>query len=278
MWSRFIILTLGCFLNLVTLLAAEPADGCDTIQPIPTEKLIVGKDTIDAFIHDKAFGRYDRGLRNHLFMPKGGWIFGLTVSYGELDISDMKMLTLIKDLDFNSSAFSINPDVAYSLANNQTLGLRLSYANANVNLGGLDVVIMDDLEFTLSDVSYIQNSYGASIFYRHYIGLDRAHRFGLFNELDVAYRGSSSTFNRLYDGEPRITDSKASRFSAVYSPGLCVFIQEFVSFNVSFGIFEVYYNTEHQITDNIDEGSRSSSGASFRLNLFNLRFGISVHI
>ena len=53
---------------------------------------------------------------------------------------------------------------------------------------------------------------------------------------------------------------------------------ENVSFNLSFGVFGVKLRTEHQSTNGIDEGSRLSSGANFRFNIFNINFGLGVHI
>ncbi len=51
-----------------------------------------------------------------------------------------------------------------------------------------------------------------------------------------------------------------------------------VSFNVSFGVFGVSLRHEKQLTDNVVEGSRTSSGANFKFNLFNINFGLGVHI
>lgn len=59
---------------------------------------------------------------------------------------------------------------------------------------------------------------------------------------------------------------------------MCVFIQENVSFNISFGVFGLKWRKEHQVTDGIDEGSRVTSGANFRFNLFNINFGLMVVI
>ncbi len=35
---------------------------------------------------------------------------------------------------------------------------------------------------------------------------------------------------------------------------------------------------EHQWTDGVDEGSRFTSGANFRFNIFNINFGMMVVI
>lgn len=51
-----------------------------------------------------------------------------------------------------------------------------------------------------------------------------------------------------------------------------------VCFNVSFGVFGLHVTHDKQYTNGVDEGSRTSSGANFRFNLFNINFGIGVSI
>jgi hypothetical protein len=47
---------------------------------------------------------------------------------------------------------------------------------------------------------------------------------------------------------------------------------------VSFGVFGVKFRNEHQKTDGVDEGSRFTSGANFKFNIFNINFGLMVVI
>lgn len=73
------------------------------------EKVIVRGDTVDMIIKEKNLGRYNRGLLNYLFIPKGTWNIGLAVSYGEFSSEDLQFLQLLTDLDFNGHTFSIKP-------------------------------------------------------------------------------------------------------------------------------------------------------------------------
>ena len=76
------------------------ADTAAMAARIPSEKVIVDGDTVSMVIPQRNFGRYDRGLFNYLFIPKGKWAFGLTASYGELNTDDIQVLGILKDLDF----------------------------------------------------------------------------------------------------------------------------------------------------------------------------------
>lgn len=242
------------------------------------EKVIVKGDTVSIILPDRNFGRYDRGLFNYLYIPKGSWAFGLTASYGELNTEDIQVLNVLKDLDFRGKIYSINPTISYFIRHNQSIGLRFVYTRGSADLGRLAVDFDEDLNFSIRDVSYISETFASGVFYRHYIGLGKAKRFGVFNEVDVSFQGGNSRFNRIFNEEPKETRTTIVQASLNFSPGVVVFIQDYVAFNVSFGIFGLKWRKEHQITDGVDEGSRFSSGANFRFNIFNINFGLMVVI
>ncbi len=245
---------------------------------ILSEKVIVNGDTVSMVIPQRNFGRYDRGLFNYLFIPKGEWAFGLTASYGELNTEDIQVLGILKDLDFKGKIYSIKPSVSYFVASNQSVGLKFNYSRGIGDLDNLGVDFSEDLNFSISDVSYYTQSYAISAFYRNYVGLGLDKRFAVFNEVDLAFSGGSSRFKRIYDGAPRDTRTIITEASLNFSPGLCVFIQDHVSFNISFGVFGLKLRKEHQTTDGVEEGSRFTSGANFRFNIFNIAFGLMVVI
>lgn len=241
-------------------------------------KVIVGGDTVSIILPDKNYGRYDRGLFNFLIIPKGQWSFGLTASYGEFNTDDVQILSILKNFDTKIKAYSLKPSIAYFFRSNQSIGIKFDYTRSSVDLNNMTFDFDDDLNFSLRDVSYYSQSYTASINYRNYIGLGPEKRFAIFNEVDLGFGSGSSRFKRLYNNEPRDTRTNITRASLNFSPGLCVFIMDYVSFNVSFGVFGIHMTNEKQTTDGVDEGSRFSSGANFKFNIFNINFGMAVHI
>lgn len=250
-----------------------------TIDPeLLSRTVIVGNDTVPFILPQRNYGRYDRGLYNFLFIPKGQWMFGLTASYGEFSSEDIEILSLLKDLSFKGKIYSLQPTLSYFIRNNQSMGLKFNYTRAIADLGGLSVDFDDDLNFTLSNVSYYSQNFSASIFYRNYVGLGAEKRFAIFNEVDLAFGSGSSRFLRSYDGEPKDTKTLTTKVGLNFSPGLTVFIMDQVCFNVSFGVFGLHVTHDKQYTNGADEGSRTSSGANFRFNLFNINFGIGVTI
>ena len=253
-------------------------DSASVNDPALHERVIVGQDTVSVIIPQKNYGRYDRGLYNYLFVPKGQWSFGLMASYGEFNTDDIQILSVLKDLNVNVKAYSLQPSISYFFRNNQSIGIKFNYTRQLVDLAGLTLDLSDDLGFSLSDVSYYSWTYTSSIAYRSYVGLGRERRFGVFNEVELAFGAGSSRFKRLYGGEPRDTRTNSMTASLNFSPGVCVFIMDYVSFNVSFGVFGLKFHHERQNTNGVDEGSRFSSGANFRFNIFNINFGMAVFI
>ncbi len=240
------------------------------------EKVIVGKDTVSIILPERNYGRYDRGLYNFLFIPKGQWEIGLTASYGEFDISDYQVLDLLSDIDMKLKGYSVNPEVSYFFKHNQSLGLRFYLTKYEGGIGSLKADIDEDMNFNLSGVNYLSTTYSMSAFYRHYLG--KSGRFGIFNEVAFKLGGGDSFFTRNYDSVPKVTKTNIFQFGLDFSPGLCVYVQEYVSFNVSFGVFGLNMRKERQWTDGVEDGSRFTSGANFRFNLFNIKFGMGIHI
>lgn len=250
----------------------------DIARPDSIEKVIVQGDTVDIIIPEANYGRFDRGLYNYIFIPKGKWGFGITASYGELKTQDIEVLSILQNIDFNGKIYSVRPAISYFYTSNMSVGMKLIYSRGYADLGNLSFNFDEDLDFSLSDISYYQQTFSVSAFHRAYVGLDPHGRFGIFNETDLSFGSGSSRFKRLYDGQPKDTRTNITQGALNFSPGVCIFVQDYVSFNISFGVFGLKWQHEKQTTDNIYEGSRTTSGANFRFNIFNINFGMMVVI
>ena len=255
-----------------------PVDSTVVQNELDDEKVIVGGDTISIILPQANYGRYDRGLHNYLFIPRGQWSFGLTASYGEFSSDDVQILSVIKDLDLGIKAYSLKPSISYAIRNNQTIGIKFNYTRMTGNLGSLSFDFDEDMNFNIGDISYYSQTYSAGIFYRNYVGLGRMKRFGVFNEIDLSFGSGSSRFKRIYDGAVRDTRTNITEASLNFSPGLAIFIMDNVAFNVSFGVFGLKVRKDDQMTDGIEEGSRFTSGANFKFNIFNINFGMAICI
>lgn len=235
-------------------------------------------DTIKMVLRDRNFGRYDRGLLNYLFIPKGVWTIGLTASYGEFSTKDLEVLDLLSDIDFSGHLFSIRPYFSYFVGNNRSVGMRLGYTSGKATIGSFKVDIDEDMNFNLHDISYRSENYTAAITYNQYFGMARRGRFGIFNEVELAFSSGNSDFIRPFAGELKTTHTNSMEVALNFSPGLCVYIMDPVAFNISFGVFGVTLRNYKQTVDGVDMGNRFTSAANFRFNIFNISFGIAVNL
>ena len=243
-----------------------------------SEKVIWKGDTIPMKLRSRNLGRYDRGLFNYLFLPKGRWGFGLTASYGEISTDNLEIFDLLNDIDLGGHIFSIKPFLEYTISNNISVGLRFGYTSGKGNVDSFKVDIDEDMNFNLHDIMYRNESYTAAVLCRQYIGISRRGRFGVFNEVELAFSSGNSDFQRPYAGELRTTHTTYMKAGLNFSPGVSVFMMKNVAFNLSFGVFGFYLKNERQMENGIEIGNRTTSGANFRFNLFNINFGIAVHV
>lgn len=244
----------------------------------PHEKVTFRGDTIPMVLRDRNLGRFDRGLFNFLFIPKGIWQVGITASYGEFSTSDLEILDLISDIDFSGKIFSVRPYFSYFIKNNISIGMRLGYTYGRATIGSFNVDIDEDMNFNLHDIMYKSTGYSASLLFTQYLGIARKGRFGVFNEVELALSGGNSDFDRPFNGELRKTHTTNFKAALNFSPGVCVYILDDLSFNVSLGVFGLYIQNEKQKVNGVDLGHRTNSGANFRFNIFNINFGIAVNI
>ena len=246
----------------------------DTVYvPIPEAKMPVDSSRI---IFEKPVGRYDRGITNFRFIPKHKWIGGITVSVFNFETDNSRLLfSLLKDIDFNLRAMSVYPFVGYAVKDNMVLGLKFGYSRISGGIGNLALNV-EDLDISLKDIKYTDDSYSFSVFHRSYIGLDGKGLFGLFNETTLGYNTGSSRFSRGADDTLKYTDSTINQLHVGINPGIAIFIMPNVGAEVSFGVAGFTYNWEKQKKSTGETGKRTNSGANFKINLFNINIGITV--
>jgi len=134
------------------------------------------------------------------------------------------------------------------------------------------------MQFNLGDIRYLGETFSAALFHRAYIGIDKNKRFGFFNETELAFSSGSNRFVRGSDESLKNTKTTTSEIKLGLNPGFCVFIMNNISTSVSFGVAGLRYGTIKQTMNNEETGSRRSSGADFKINLFNINIGMCLHI
>lgn len=227
----------------------------------------------------KKVGRFDRGIVNYRFMPKGQTMFGLDASFWDFDSKDSKLLfAYLDNFTFNAKTISVNPFIGYFFKDNQSIGMKWGYRQTSGRLENVSVKIDDDVNFSLKDLGLKEEIYSCTFFHRSYIGLDAGKRFGLFNETSLNIGYGKSVFARGTDETLKETTTKILEARLGISPGLAVFIMENVSVECSIGIMGFKYRQENQTNNQGEKGQHLNGGANFRVNLFDLNLGLIISL
>lgn len=221
---------------------------------------------------------FDRGVSNYRFIAKGSILGGITFNYFSFDSKDSKFLFgMLDNVNYNASMLGFSPYFAYSIAENQIIGLRANYSRVDGSLGNFSLNF-GDFDMSIQDLSYKQSSYGMALFYRSYVGLEPSHRFGLFSEVSLSYKMGNSLFDRGRDSELKSFHTTIHAFDIGMSPGIAVFIAQNASMEVSFNVVGFNYRKENQTLNKEENGSFENSGIDFRINPFNINIGLTVTI
>lgn len=222
--------------------------------------------------------RFDRQIENYLFVPQGQWVGGVIASYVNFDSRDSELFSLLKDFDCSAYTVKIKPFFGYAFKNNSVAGLKFSYERSFGDLENLSLDLGEDLDFAFKDIYFVQHTYAGTCFYRSYIGLSRNKRFGLFNETSLSFSAGNAKFIRGKGESLNGTYSKIHQLHLGLNPGLSVFVMNNVAAEVSFGVLGFKYKKETLLTNQVEVGSRTSSGADFKINLFDINIGITIYI
>ena len=232
--------------------------------------------------------RVDRGDLKSTFIPKGMWMCGATVNYREWENENQNLLVL-KNLNMEGHTLSVSPYVGYFVARNLAVGLRYNYGRHYFYLGDLDVNLGEDFNVNLEDLYYLEHKHEASLFMRNYIPLFGSKIFGAFAEVRATYshaNGKNSTGRRDLDNDINTLDGTYETVQKVQlglSPGLCVFVTDFMAVETTIGVLGVDYKWSkfkniHPYSTEYEYGKSHSGGANFKFNIFSIHLGITFYL
>lgn len=227
--------------------------------------------------HDTIGKRHNRGLTQHLIIPKGELQLGAQLSHVSLASNNSEFMLLLNGLNANGSMTKIAPFFAYSYKNNRSIGIRVQYstASANIKEGALDL-LSDDLSFSFEDLRADISSIQTSIYHRSYLGLDNKGRIGVFADIALSYANSKNIFS--YDTTTQNTYARTHQLKLSLHPGIVVFPMNNISTHISMGIGGISYNKTSYIRDGVTIGERDFSKANFKLDVLDISIGLTIHL
>jgi len=221
--------------------------------------------------------KFDRGIKQSTFVPKGQWITGISVSYSEYSNDNYKFLVLEK-IDGSGYNFKVSPLICFTFRDNVAAGGRFGYSRSLTKLNSLSLNLDDDLDFDINDMYNLNHSYSGTGVLRTYISLGDSKRFGLYNEVQFTLEG----------GQAKMIDGKGDDLTGTYqksfgmqvgmAPGLVAFVNNYTAIEVSIGVLGFDYKKTKQVTDQVYYGERRSSSANFRINLFSIGLGLAFYL
>lgn len=221
---------------------------------------------------------YDRGYEvvpSSPFAEKGTWVAGGSARYSQ-HINDDYNFLVINDINSEGYTISVNPKLIYMVKDNRGIGLKFSYDRNMLDLGTADLSV-SDISMSARDCYQISHKYSAHAVYRSYIPLGNSKRVAMYADLLL---GGSLKQGKAFNagGEyVRGTYQQAYALEIAVDPGIVAFLADRLALEVNVGVFGLSYRWNHQVHNQVVNGSSDSSSAGFMLNLLSLGVGMSYY-
>ena len=206
---------------------------------------------------------------------------GLTASYGTLTSDDTDFMIILDNINADGTMASVRPFAGYFYRDNRCIGVRFGYTHIDGTLNNMrfDMGESNDISAEIPYVNLQSDNYSFGLFHRSYAGLDPKGRFGLFAEFELSFSTGNTQFAYETSGQIKRTYSENSQLKLGFNPGAAVYIFPNVCATISFGLGGIQYtNVTQKDADGNKIGSRQSSNMKFKLNIFSINFGMTIHL
>lgn len=216
-------------------------------------------------------------LPSKVFVPKGQWIVGSSVSYSEHTENNYDFL-VVEKINSDGYSFKLSPMFAYALKDNMALGGRFKYGRTLVRMDETQLNLDDETSFDINNIYQLKHSYSAMAIFRNYIPLGDSKRFAVFSETQLEVGGSQSKVSNGKGEALTGTYSKSTDLGFGVSPGMVAFINNYTEVEVSIGVLGVNLSKTRQVTNQVETGEQSSTSANFKINIFSIGLGIAFYL
>ena len=220
---------------------------------------------------------FKRDLESVVFVPKGQWITGVSVSYTQSDQNNYQFF-ILENLSGDTYSFKISPMVCYAVKDDLAIGGKFAYSRALTKVEEGSIVLDSETSYDMNNLYSLAHNYSWMGIMRNYFSLGKSKRFGFFNEVQLELGGGQS---KLMQGKSTdITGAYERNFhmNIGLAPGLVIFLNNYSAMEVNVGVLGFQYTNTKQISDRVYESHRHSKSANFRINLFSITFGMSFYL
>lgn len=226
---------------------------------------------------DKELKEFSHDIESVVFVPKGQWITGVSVSYAMSTQSKYQFL-ILEGLSGDTYSFKISPMLMFAVAPDLAVGGRFSYARNLTKVSDADIVLDSETNYSVDHLYRLAHNYYVTAMMRNYFSIGKSKRFGFFNELQLQLGG----------GQAKLTTGVGETLTGTYernfsldvglAPGLCLFLNNYSALEVNIGVLGFSYTATKAIKDQIYVSHRNSKFANFRINLFSIQFGVAFYL
>lgn len=220
---------------------------------------------------------FEREIESVVFVPKGQWITGLSISYQQ-SAQNKYQFFIFEGISGDTYSFKISPMLLFSFKNDMAAGGRFAYSRALTKLESADIVLDSETDYNVDHLYRLSHNYSFSGLFRNYFSIGRSKRFGFFNELQFTLGGGQA---KLMQGTGSSLTGNYERdfnLNIGLTPGLCIFLNNYSAMEVNVGVLGFSYTDTKTITDQIYVARSNSKMANFRINLFSISFGAAFYL
>ncbi len=245
--------------------------------PLPSDTLKITPEMIDRMNREEPIPEFKRDVESVVFIPKGQWVAGLSVSYTQSNQNDYQFF-ILEDLSGDTYSFKISPSVCYIFRDDMGGGVKFAYQRSLARLESADIVLGQDTEYGADYVYSLSHNYYATLFFRNYFSIGRSKRFGFFNEIQCQLGGGQSKFTKGVGEDTSGAYETNFSLNVGIVPGLCLFLNNYSALEVNVGVLGFSYTHTKTLTDQIYVANRKSKFANFKINLFSITFGVAFYL
>lgn len=220
---------------------------------------------------------FERDIESVVFVPKGQWITGFSVSYSQSNQNKYQFL-ILEGISGDTYSLKVSPMVAYAFKNDMAVGGRFTYGRSLTKLESADIVLDAETDYSVENLYRLAHNYSFSGIYRNYFSIGRSKRFGFFNEVQLTLGGGQSKIMIGKDADLTGAYERNFNFDIGLTPGVCVFLNNYSALEVNIGVLGFSYANTKTIKDQIYISRRNSRSANFRINLFSISFGAVFYL
>lgn len=227
--------------------------------------------------HAEDIEEFSPDFESVVFVPKGQWITGVSVSYSQSNQKNYQFLVL-QGVSGDTYSFKVAPMLLYAFKNDVAAGGKFGYNRSLTKLESAEIVLDPDMSFDVDHLYRLSHSYHGMAVLRNYFSLGRSKRFGLFTEVQLDMGGGQSKLMTGIGEDLTGNYERNFNFGIGVAPGLSVFLNNFAALEVNVGVLGFDYSHTRTITDQIYVANRNTKSAIFKVNLFSITFGAAFYL